>query len=82
MKSLLIPDHQMYSTSSPPYQHPYEQQQPASSSHLSKLPAFRPFGTNQPPLRSELDFIQPISSSAPYNPTAQRHRSGKKSKSP
>ncbi|KAI8339441.1 hypothetical protein BC941DRAFT_420485 [Chlamydoabsidia padenii] len=78
MKSLLTPDHhQVYSTypsssssASPPYQSSFEQQK-LISSNSNKLPLFRPFGTHQPPLRSELDFIPPLSSSS-YQSTAQR----------
>ncbi|CAO3585647.1 unnamed protein product [Absidia cylindrospora] len=84
MKSLLTPDHHTYphypssssttTSSSPPHQHSYEhQQQLASSSQTSRLPAFRPFASSQPPLRSELDFIPPLTSS-PYHPTPQRHQ--------
>ncbi|KAI8344481.1 hypothetical protein BC941DRAFT_408753 [Chlamydoabsidia padenii] len=53
------------STSPPPptYQPPYNQQNQA---------VFRPFAINQPPLRSELDFIPPLSSSSTYHPPSHQ----------
>ncbi|SAM00959.1 hypothetical protein [Absidia glauca] len=79
MKTLLAPDHQLYppypsysssSSSSPPpptHQSYYERHHHQQNQAVSSV--FRPFAASQPPLRSELDFIPPLSSSSSPSPS-------------
>ncbi|CAO3600531.1 unnamed protein product [Absidia cylindrospora] len=82
---IVYPPHPSSSSSlSPPiYQHPYEQQQhqhqqqqqpSVPTSHATRIPAFRPMTSSQPPLRCELDFIPPLASSSSYHSHPQHQQ--------